>query len=188
MSYCLNGTDLSIDKKEFLRTQAISLGRDRAMKAWNVKDKDLDDRHANYMTDFIPAATVAGLAGWLTMPFAAVAGVYSVFANNAPAAITPTCPTNQIWVFYGVNVLTLGDPATVLQFRRGAAGNLAAQFDLEELYGQETLEGYFNFPVVYENPDIATVNVTSRIILGAAVGCRVRLMTFIIERAQNTLM
>jgi len=187
MSYLLNEHDLSIDRKEFLRTQAIQMGRARAMKAWSVQDKDLDDRHANYLTDFIPAGPIVGLSGWLTMPFAAVATAYSVFANSTPAAVTPVCPTNQVWVFYGVSVLTLGDPATLLQFRRGAAGNLAAQFDLEELYGQQSLSGYFNTPVTYENPDIATVTVTSRIILGAAVGCRVRLMAFVIERAQNTL-
>jgi hypothetical protein len=189
MSYLIPTEEISLAEQYRMRKLAIDKGVARAVELWQMAAGNITYRDANYVTDFIPAATAAGLAGWLSMPFLAVAGVYSVFADNVPAAVTPTCPTNQVWVFYKVSILTVAgpDPVAMLQFRKGAAANLLAQFDMEALYGKMVSDGYFSQPVTYENPDIATVNAIARVVLGAGNGCRIRLGTFIVEPLQNTV-
>ena len=191
LTYIIPTEELSLQSLNDRRMLAIKAGKARAAAKWNQNDTNLTARDANYVTDFIapiaPAA-IAGLAGWVTQPFAAVGGIYSVFAQNAGVAIAPVCPTNQLWVFYGAAVLTLAgpDPAGVLQFRYGTAANLRYQFDLENLYGKNVVDGYFSKVVTYENPDIATVTVIARAALGA-VGCRLKLKCFIIETMQTTV-
>ena len=188
MSYLIPTEEISLAEQYRLRKGAIDKGVARAVDSFKQAPGNITFRDANYITDFIPAATAAGIYGWLSQPFLAIAGVYSVFADNALAAITPTCPTNQVWVFYKVSVLTLAgpDPVAMLQFRKGAAANLLAQFDMEAIYGKTVGDGYFSQPVTYENPEIATVNAVARVALGAGAGCRIRLGTFIIEPIQNT--
>lgn len=145
-------------------------------------------RDADYPNDFIPAATRVGLAGWQSMPLAAVAGVYSVFADNVPAAQTPVVPNNQCWIFYGVTVL-LNDAAletlTQIRFSVGAAANRRAQFDLEIIYGGLTASGYFSQPVFYDPQETATVQVVARV--ATTVAARVQLLTFIAEPIQTTV-
>ena len=145
-------------------------------------------RDEDYVTDFVPVATQAGLAGWLSMPLAAVAGMYSIFANNVPAALTPQVPNNQAWVFYGVEVM-LADAAaenvSFIQFGVGAANNRRAQFSLESLYSGWNASGYFSQPVSYDPQEIANVQIRARV--ATAVGCRIRLRTYVAEPIQNTV-
>jgi hypothetical protein len=184
VSYLIPTEEISLAEQYRMRKTAIEMGHSRARELWSMSDANITERDADYVTDFIPAATAAGLAGWLTMPLVApVGGFVSVFADNVPAAVTPAVPTNQVWVFYKVSQLTLGDPVSMLQFRRGAAANLIAQFDFEAMYGKLVDDGYFSQPVTYENPEIATVQVEVRI---AGPAARVRLGCFIIEPLQNT--
>lgn len=189
MSYLIPTEEMALAEQYRMRQAAQSAGLARGAVLWNQSQQNLTVRDADYVTDFIPAATSAGLAGWLSMPFAAVGAFYSVFADNVPAAITPTPPTNQLWVFYKVSILTqaagLPDPVVMLQFRTGAAANLKAQFDCEALYGKQVADGYFSQIVTYENPEVCTVQAEARVILGA--GCRVRIGTFIVEPLQNTV-
>ena len=191
LTYVIPTEELSLQNLNDRRMLAIKAGKARASLKWSQAETNLTARDANYVVDFIapfaPAA-FAGLSGWLTQPFLVAGGIYSVFANNAGVAVTPLCPTNQLWVFYGAAVLTVAgpDPAGVLQFRYGATANLKYQFDLENLYGKNVVDGYFSKVVTYENPDIATVTVIARAALGA-VGCRLKLKCFIIETMQTTV-
>jgi hypothetical protein len=145
-------------------------------------------RDADYVIDFVPVATSAGLAGWLSMPLAAVAGMYSLFANNVPVALTPQVPNNQAVIFYGVDILladAAGETVTFIQFGVGAANNRRAQFDLEGLYGSMTTAGYFSQPVWYDPQETMNVQIRARIATGA--GARVRLACLIAEPIQQTV-
>jgi hypothetical protein len=190
LCYVIPTEEIALSEQSQRRRDAALAGKNRAAIKWSQSVENLTARDANYVTDFIaPSAlpVVAGVGGWLSMPFAVVGNFYSVFANGTPAAISPVCPTNQLWVFYKVTILTVAgpDPAGILQFRTGAQFNLKYQFDLENLYGKNVSDGYFSFPVTYENPEIATVNVSARVALLA--GCRVKLGCFIIETMQTTV-
>lgn len=191
MSYLIPTEEITLSEQFRMRKTAIEMGRARAIKLWNLADSDLTERDADYITDFIvPAGGVVAapaIAGWLTMPLAAINVWYNVFADNVPAAFNPVCPTNQIWVFYGVAMLDLvgPDPVCGLQFRVGAAVNLRAQFDMEAINGKMVSDGYFSQPITYENPEICQILVECRIATGAQA--RVRIRTFIIEPLQVTV-
>jgi hypothetical protein len=162
------------------RSQAVVAGINELMKRKVIFDtKGAIDRDPEYRLDFIPAATRAGLTGWLSMPLAAAATAYSLLADNVPAAQTPTVPDNAVWVFYGVHVLTLNDPITQLYFGVGNNNIRKANFDIEKLYDQQTSSGYFTAPVVYGPQDIVVIQVLSRLATGA--GCRVVLDSVVIE-------
>lgn len=188
MSYLIPIKNLSLAEQERRRMQAVMSGRqamvDHRIVTGGDPAKVVVDRDADYPFDFVPAATRAGLSGWLTQPLLAAATNYSLFADNTGAALTPQVPNNNVWVFYGVHVLTLNDPITQLFFATGVSAIRKAAFDLEKLYDQETCDGYFTQPVVYGPQEIVTVQVRSRIATG--VGCRVVLDTLIFEPIQTT--
>ena len=196
MSYVIPNEKLSLAAQERLRGAAehqarLRLARKLAVpeaKALDPQNPAIIVRDADYVTDFVPVAAAAGLAGWLTMPLAAIAGMYAVFANNVPAALTPQVPNNQAWIFYGVDIL-LADAAaenlTFLQFGVGTANNRRAQFDLECLYSGLSATGYFSQPVYYDPQEIANIQVRAR--LASGVGARVRLATFVAEPTQQTV-
>lgn len=180
MSYIIPTGELSYSDQAGMRMQAVENGK-RALKA-RANVVNPVDRDADYPVDFVPVATRAGLAGWLTMPLVAPAVNYSVFADNVPAALTPQVPNNNVWVFYGCEILTLNDPVTQLFFATGTAANRKAQFDLEKLYTKLETSGYFTQPVVYDPQEIVTALVRARLATG--VGCRFVLFTIIIEPLQ----
>lgn len=196
MSYIILAEKLSLAQQERLRAGADRKARIRLARKLAIPEAAALDlvnpaiicRDADYVTDFVPVATQAGLAGWLSMPLAAVAGMYAIFANNVPAALTPTVLNNQAVIFYGVDIL-LADAAaenvTFLQFGVGQANNRRAQFDLEGLYGGLTPSGYFSQPVYYDPQEIMNVQIRAR--LASGVGARVRLATFVAEPVQQTV-
>lgn len=196
MSYLIQTDEIALQAQEKLRQAAVIKGKERAL-AMGVATPGNPDRYstlierpADYIVDFITPATpalIAGLDGWLTMPLAAVATNYSIFANNTPAAVAPVVPDNQVVVFYKVSVLTVAgpDPVSMLIFNTGTAVIRKAQFDLEVLYSKLTADGYFTKPVVYDPREIITATVRARVATG--LGCRVRLGTFIIEPIQVTI-
>lgn len=196
--YVIPTPELSLSELVRRRKMAIAAGKARAVEVWKVDPASLTARDADYAVDFIvpfvPAANSVGLAGWVSQPFLAVGAWYSVFCTNAVAvafqAVAPVCPTNQIWVFYKVSILTVAgpDPCSGLEFRIGRQANLKYHFDIENIYGKtECNDGYFSQIVTYANPEIATVNAQARVVLGAGVGCRVKLGTFVIETMETTL-
>lgn len=196
MSYIVHSDRLSLSQQETLRAGADRQARIRLAKKLAVPEASALDkqnpaiicRDEDYVTDFVPAATQAGLAGWLSMPLAAIAGMYSIFANNVPAALTPQVPNNQSWVFYGIEVLladAAGETVTYIQFGVGVANNRRAQFNMESLYEGMSASGYFSQPVFYDPQEVANVQIRARIATG--VGARVRLKTLIAEPIQNTV-
>ncbi len=185
MAYLIPIGSMSYQTQQEMRQNAVISGKQALVQAAVVTSPQGSiDRDAEYPLDFVPAATRAGLSGWLSMPFVLAATVYSLFANNVPAALTPQVPNNAVWVFYGVHVLTAGQPATQLYFAYGNNAIRRANFDLEKLYDKQETSGYFTVPQVYGPNDIVTVQLLSRIALGAGVGCRVALDTIIIEPNQ----
>jgi hypothetical protein len=196
MSYIVLQETVSFTAQEQLRASAERMARTRLARklavpetqALDPKNPAIIARNADYVTDFVPVATQAGLAGWLTMPMTAVAGMYSVFANNVPAALTPQVPNNQAWVFYGIEVLladAAGETVSFIQFGVGQANNRRAQFGLEELYGTQNCVGYFSQPVCYDPQEIANVQIRARVATG--VGARIALLTFVAEPTQQTV-
>ena len=198
MSYIIPAENASLAAQERLRSGAERMAIKRLAnklavpeaKAFDPVNPAIIVRDEDYVTDFVPVATQAGLAGWLSMPLIAIAGMYSIFANGAVpvAALTPQVPNNQAWVFYGIEVL-LADAAaenvTFIQFGIGVANNRRAQFSLEGLYGGLNATGYFSQPIFYDPQEIANIQLRARLITGA--GARVRLMTFIAEPIQTTV-
>lgn len=196
MSYIIAADRLSLAQQERLRGAAernvrLRLARKLAVSeamALNPLNPAIIARDADYVTDFVPVATSVGLAGWLSMPLAAIAGMYSLFANNVPAALTPQVPNNQAVIFYGVDILladAAGETVTFIQFGVGAANNRRAQFDLEGLYGSLTTAGYFSQPVWYDPQETMNVQIRARIATG--LGARVRLACLIAEPIQQTV-
>jgi hypothetical protein len=196
MSYVIPAEKLSLSQQERLRAGAERMARLRLahklavteIAALDPKNPAIIARDADYVTDFVPAATAVGLAGWLSMPLVAVAGLYSLFANNVPAALVPQVPNNQCWVFYGISVLladAAGETVTYIQFGVGLANNRRGQFDTEGLYAGLSTSGYFSQPVVYDPQEYANVQIRARFATG--VGARVRLATFIAEPIQQTV-
>lgn len=195
MSYLIQTDEISLSAQERMRQAAVIKGKERALELKLATPGQPDRfssvvaRDADYVTDFVPVATSAGIAGWLSMPLVAVGALYSVFADNVPAALTPAVPNNQVVVFYKVAILAtpgvVVDPVSMLFFRTGAAANMKAQFDLETLYSKLSADGYFTKPVVYDPIEIITAQVECRVATAAA--CRVKLGCLIIEPIQVTL-
>jgi hypothetical protein len=137
---------------------------------------ELDVRPLQNIRDFATA-----LDQWNTAALAVVGTAYSVFQ----AVAAPAIPANKLIVFYGVGIETIPLPASLLTFRRAAiAGNIMAQFDLEQLVNCQTQEGYFSEPIVIEPQTTFACQVTARIAGGAA---RVQLMGFAVERKGETI-
>lgn len=180
MSYLIPIGNISLARQEGIRQAAVVAGKQALIDAAVVKSMDASiDRDPDYRIDFVPAATRAGLTGWLSQTFAAAATIYSLLADNANAALSPQVPNNAVWVFYGVHVVTLNRPATQLFFGVGNNNIRKANFDLEKLYDQLETNGYFTNPVVFGPQDIVTIQVLSRLALG--VGCNIVLDSIIVE-------
>ncbi|MFA5377981.1 MAG: hypothetical protein WC455_19680 [Dehalococcoidia bacterium] len=184
MSYVIPTSTLSLSEQQRMRAAAAIKGVNTLALAINRDPKTLLERAPYYPIDFVPAATRAGLAGWLSMPLAAVGGTYSLMADNVPAALTPQVPNNAVWVFWGVHILTLNDPVSRLQFFTGSGAIPKQQYDLEVLQDKLEVDGYFTQPMVYMPQDIVTISVIARVATG--VGARVVLDAFVIEPEQVT--
>lgn len=196
MSYIINDDNLSLAQQERLRAGAERMARIRLARklavpeaqALDLRNPAIIARDEDYVTDFIPVATAAGLAGWLSMPLVAIAGMYAIFADNVPAAQTPQVPNNQAWVFYGVHIMladAAGETVSFIQFGVGAANNRRGQFMLESLYSGDNSSGFFSQPVCYDPQEIANIQIRARVATG--VGARIRLRTFIAEPIQQTV-
>ncbi len=196
MSYLIPADRVALASQERFRSAADRMARTRLAKKLSIdplsaldeKNPAVICRDADYVTDFIPIATSAGLAGWLSIPLAAVAGWYSLFADNVLAPLTPQVPNNQAVIFYGMDVLladAAGETVSYIRFGVGTAANRRAQFDVECLYGSISTSGYFSQPVYYDPQEIMTVQIRARVATG--FGARVRLATLIAEPIQQTV-
>lgn len=145
--------------------------------------RSLDVRELQPVLD----AGVVGVANdfWLTQALAAVGTAYTVFGGAAPAA-APVNPANRVVVFWKVGIETAPSPVGRLTFRSGgAAGNILAMFDLEQLVNWLVVEGYFSEPVVIDPTLTYAVQVLCRIATAAVA--RVQLGAFVFEPAGQTI-
>jgi len=160
-------------KAGFEHALALSIsspGKPDAEKRWNGRYSNMKARAFDYVNDIVlptsGAALALGLAGWLTMPLAAIGAPYSVFANNTPAAIIPQVTNTQVWVFYKYCIpYATTFPVTYLIFTAGQQGQFRKdEFDLEPTYAKLSTDGFFSEPVVYDKAEFCGATVRARIV------------------------
>ena len=147
-----------------------------ATGAW---PKSLDQRELAPLTDFGAAPLAAAQDSWLTVALA-VGGVVS--ALNALAAYTLL--VGKLMVCYGVSVESpvVPMPVSRLIFRRGgAAGNIQAQFDMEQMGVRWEPDTFFSEPVVIDPQELFAIQVMGRAVVAA--GARVHVHNFLFESA-----
>ncbi len=110
--------------------------------------KSIDQRELMFLAgnDLVVATA---LDSWLTAPMAAVGNFVSCFQGVA----TPQLVQNKLMVCYGISVdsAAVPLPGSRLIFRRGgAAGNIRAQFDMEEMQVRQEVDAFFSEPVVID--------------------------------------
>lgn len=124
----------------------------------------------------------AALDQWNTAALAVVGTAYSMFQ----AIAAPALAANKVVVFYRVGIETAPSPVSRVIFRSGgAAGNILALFDLEQLVHALSTEGYFSEPVVIDPNTTFAVQVLARIATG--VLARVQLGNFVVEPAGQVI-
>lgn len=142
--------------------------------------RSIDQRELAPLTDFVAAAAQDS---WLTVALA-VGGAVS--ALNALAAYT--FPAGRLMVCYGVSVESpiVPMPVSRLLFRKGgAAGNIMAQFDMEEMGVRWEPDAFFSEPVVLDPQEAFAIQVLGRAIV--AGGARVHVHNFLFESAGLTV-
>lgn len=118
---------------------------------------------------------------WQTPALAAVNTFYTIFNG----VVTPTLNAVRIAVWYGVAVETAGFPVSRLTWRSGgAAGNIIAEFDLEQLINRLESIGFFSEPVIFDPTLPYSGTVRARVATGLL--CRVQPKGFIVEPAGTT--
>ena len=145
------------------------------LKAGNLPTS-IDIREPQPLNDF--ACTVDD---WQTAALAAVNTFYTIFNG----VVAPTLNAVRCAVWYGAAVETAAFPVSRLTWRKtGAAGNIIAEFDLEQLVNRLESIGYFSEPVIFEPTLPYSGTVRCRVATG--VFARVQPMGFIFEPAGTT--
>jgi hypothetical protein len=142
--------------------------------------RSVDQRELAPLTDFVAAAAQDS---WLT---AALAVGVIASALNALAAYT--FPAGRLMVCYGVSVESpvVPMPVSRLIFRKGgAAGNIQAQFDMEEMGVRLEPDAFFSEPVVLDPQEAFAIQVLGRAAVPA--GARVHVHNFLFESAGMTV-
>jgi hypothetical protein len=143
--------------------------------------RSVDQRALAPLTDLVvPAAQDS----WLTAAFAAVNGFYTCL--NAVAA--PQLIQGKLMVCYGISYegVAVPMPGSRLLFRKGgAAGNIQAQFDLEELGAAEEPDGFLSEPQVIDYTDPFAIQVRAR--NATLVGEVFHIHNFLFESAGTTI-
>ena len=118
---------------------------------------------------------------WQTAVLAAVNTFYTIFNG----VVTPTLNAVRLAVWFGVGVETPLMPVSRLTWRSGgAAGNIIAEFDLEQLINRLETIGFFSEPVIFE-PTLPYSG-TVRCRTATAVLARVQPMGFLFEPSGTT--
>lgn len=118
---------------------------------------------------------------WQTPALTAVNTFFTIFNG----VVTPTLNAVRIAVWYGVGVFTAGFPVSRLTWRSGgAAGNIIAEFDLEQLMNRLETVGFFSEPVIFDPTLPYSGTVRCRVITNLL--CNVEPMGFIAEPAGTT--
>jgi len=118
---------------------------------------------------------------WQTPVLAAVNTFYTIFNG----VVAPALNAVRIAVWYGVAVETAGFPVSRLSWRTGgAAGNIIAEFDLEQIINRLESIGFFSEPVIFDPTLPYSGTVRARVATAALA--RVQPMGFIVEPAGTT--
>jgi hypothetical protein len=211
-NYLVMSNDLTLTDKAKYRMTALAAGLERcgtkgigdvnadipglqAIPLANKKDRvecirsyimtgawpnSIDQRELAPLTDFVAAAAQDS---WLTVALA-VGGVVSAL-NALPAY---TFPAGRLMVCYGVSVESpvVPMPVSRLIFRKGgAAGNIQAQFDMEEMGVRWEPDAFFSEPVVLDPQEAFAIQVLGRAVV--AGGARVHVHNFLFESAGLTV-
>jgi len=177
MSVLIQKEDLTQTERRNFRSAALEAGIVKAINAGIGSRGQLTNR------GFEPVRDAGALLNqWNTAAMAAVGIEYSCF-QAIPA---PTLAANKVAVFYMVSIETVPPPVSLLRCRYGgAAGNLAFEFDMEQLNAAQELIGYFSEPFVVGPTGIFAINVMCR--TATLVLARVILGGYIIEPLGQTL-
>jgi hypothetical protein len=186
VGYIIQTDEVSLAEQANYRREAIKQGFERALKLaiaepgapdpnleYNGRYSNLKARAFDYVNDFViptaGAAAAIGLAGWLTVPLAAVGTPYSIFATTAGLAFVPQVPNTQVWVFYKYCIpYAVNWPVTYLVFAAGNAGQYRKdEFDLEPAYAKLSTDAFLNNPVIYDKAEFCTITVRARVITPA---------------------
>lgn len=163
--------ELTLSDMRDFRAKAMADGLARCSEKLGVQESELMVRHAENILDF-----GAALDQWNTAALAAVGTAYSVFQ----AIGAPTLANNKLAVLYKVGIETIPVPVSLMTVRiGGAAGNIKAEYDLEQIINGEVQEGYFSEPVPFDPTETFAIQVLARIATG--VLARIQLGMYVIE-------
>lgn len=177
MSYIIPKDECTLSDMKSFRDRALSAGISRAATKLGVSPSELCARQ---FLNVLDAGTA--LEQWRTAALAVVGTAYSCFQ----AVAAPTLANNKLLVLYGVALEEVPVPVSRLTIRSGgAAGNIMAEYDLEQIINSLTLEGYFNEPICIDPTQIFAVQVTARIATGLFT--RVQFRNFLIEPIGQTI-
>lgn len=142
--------------------------------------KNLDAREFQPNLD---AGAGAALDWFFTANLVAVGAEYSCL--GAVAVAPAAARIKKIVVWYKVLLNTNPPHVNRLLFRRNAAaGLLQAEFDLQQLFNQIRVEGFFSEPVIWDNNTAYAVNALCHIITNAPEN--VVITNFLFEPAGTT--
>jgi len=207
-NYLVMSNDMTLSDKKEYRLNALSAGLERcglrgigdikadipglagipdANKVARVKlihnylitgqwPRSIDQRELTTGTDLVVAPAVDS---WLTAPMAAVGNIVSCFQGVA----APQLVQGKLMVCYAVSVESSAVPMPVsrLIFRRGAAGNVQAQFDMEAMGVRWEVDAFFSEVVVIDPQDVFAIQVRCR--NATAVAEIVHIHNFLFESA-----
>jgi hypothetical protein len=160
-SYLIAKDECTLTDMKTFRTKAI-----RSAIARAIEKKIVGVADELVIRPFENIADAGGATeSWLTAALAAVGTAYTCFGNM----VICTMAANKLAVFYKVGIFTAPNPISLLQFRSGgAAGNIIAEFDCEQLTNAMTTEGYFSEPVIFEPSQVYAAQATATIATAAA--------------------
>ena len=178
MSYLIQKEDTSVTDRRNFRSAAMEAGIQKAIKSGLGDRRQLITRGFTNIRD-----AGAVLDEWRSAALAVAGNEYSVFQ----AVAAPVLAANKVAVFYMVQVETVPLPVSLLRCRYGGlAGNIALEFDLEQLASAWEMVGYFSEPFVVGPTGIFAINVVART-PATLVLAQVELGGFVIEPLGQTL-
>jgi CRISPR/Cas system endoribonuclease Cas6 (RAMP superfamily) len=170
-SYIIPKSELTLTDMKQFRQRAVNAGLNRCAEKLSVSTDELMVRHVQNILDFGSAAEQ-----WNTAALAAVGTAYSVF-QAVPA---PTMANNKLAVLYKIGCETIPVPISQVTIRSGgAAGNIKAEYDFEQVVNAQELEGYVSEPVPFDPTETFAIQVLARIATGALA--RVQLGMYLFE-------
>jgi hypothetical protein len=163
MSWIIPKDECTLTDMKNFREAAMAAGIKRCAVKLGQKPNELTTLQLSNVIDIGTANEQ-----WNTQALAALNLPYSVFQAAGVPAGSITLANNRLIVFYGISIETAPCPVSRLVIRSGGiAGNIIADYDLEQIVNSDTLEGYFDQPVCIDPTQTFAVMVICRIATGA---------------------